>query len=149
MTTLPAAVGHVQNRDTRRPVPARPYTPAAPVAPPPPVAMPEWHWLLEPSHGRGYLSINGTIYQTTEIGFTFDNGQGGRLWDLTKADGTTYRLCADHDADLTCDCPDATYRERTCKHVLALQAGFNELNRLERLRNWLAATLPIIAGCPF
>jgi hypothetical protein len=56
-----------------------------------------------------------------------------RLWDLTKSDGTTHRLCRDRDGDLACNCPDATYRERACKHVQALIAAYSELDRAERL----------------
>lgn len=116
---------------------------------PKPVPMPEWSWLLRPTNGRGYLVIAQTTYQVTEQQFEFHNGMGGRLWDLMKSDGTTYRITLNHDDDLVCDCPDSTYRNHTCKHALALQAAFNELNRLARLDAWLAAMEPVPADCPF
>jgi hypothetical protein len=70
----------------------------------------QWAWLIRPGADLvGYLAINGTAYQVSEQQFDHD-GYADRLWDLRKSDGTTYRLCRDRDQDLTCDCPDATYR---------------------------------------
>ena len=76
----------------------RVYRPA-----PSPAAPPSWEWLLTPDNGQGFLEINGTLYKVTEFGFTYDNGAGGRLWKLRKADGTEYQLTQTADADLACD----------------------------------------------
>jgi hypothetical protein len=64
---------------------------------------------------RGCLEINGPGYLVT---IHRDRGrlvgyQLCRLTDLSK--------CYDMDAERgTCDCPDATYRQRQCKHLLRL-----------------------------
>jgi hypothetical protein len=97
----------------------------------------DWAWLLRPGVDLvGYLAINGVAYQVREEQFDHD-GMADRLWDLRKPDGTTYRLCRDRDADLTCDCPDATYRGRACKHVHAVQAAYAQLGREQRLADFL------------
>jgi len=46
------------------------------------------------------------------------------LWQLTKTDGTVYRVRLGDKP--SCTCPDHTYRRRVCKHasaLLALQAA--------------------------
>jgi hypothetical protein len=66
----------------------------------------------------GVLQINGTAYTVTAL----TNEQTGQIegYRLVKQDGTTY----DVDAHWwTCDCPDAVYRNRECKHVKALRAA--------------------------
>src|SRR5262249_37452930 len=85
-----------------------------------------WEWLMRPVRGRGYLRINDTLYQVTEQESEYESGWGGRLWDLEKPDGTTYRLVIDRDDTLTCDCPDAVYREHehTCKHGLCVREAY-------------------------
>jgi hypothetical protein len=117
------------------PAASKPTAPAPVVRP-----MPEWSWLVRPRAGVGYLTIAGTIYQTTETQFEHDNGMASMLWDLRKPDGTTYRICLDAEDRLCCDCPNAIYRERecSCKHALCLAAGLNELSRLAQLDRWLA-----------
>jgi len=121
----------------------RVYRPA-----PSPAAPPSWEWLLTPDNGQGFLEINGTLYKVTEFGFTYDNGAGGRLWKLRKADGTEYQLTQTADADLACDCPDATYRGRECKHVLAVREAYAALDRSDRLGRWLAAMETPADVCP-
>jgi hypothetical protein len=105
----------------------------------PPAARPlTWYWLLRPQVDLvGYLAINGAAYQVREQQFEYETGMAGRLWDLRKPDGTTYRLTLNHDGDLACDCPDATYRGRACKHVHAVQAAYEQLDREERLAAFL------------
>jgi hypothetical protein len=90
-----------------------------------------WSWLQEPRNGRGYLRIGGTLYQVTEQEFEHESGWGGWLADLMKPDGTTYRIVLDRDGDLTCDCPDAVYRDREhcCKHARAVREAFDALDR--------------------
>ncbi len=44
-----------------------------------------------------------------------------RAFSLRKADGTVYHLGQDEHGP-ACDCPDATFRERLCKHARALIA---------------------------
>jgi hypothetical protein len=85
------------------------------------------------------LTIGEALYQLSEIEFTYENGQGGRLWLVRKPDGTEYQITLNRDGDLCCDCPDATFRHRetTCKHVSALKAALEQLDREERLACWL------------
>ena len=115
---------------------------------PAPVSF-KWH--VRPSSGPGLLEINGTLYLVTEQQFEHENAVGGRLWDLKKADGITYRLALNADADLACDCPHAVYRhaETTCKHVRGLMPALEELDRQERLERFLAPGGPTPDDVPF
>jgi hypothetical protein len=73
-----------------------------------------WRWLRRIGEGdpeTGLLDINGTTYGVIPF-------PGG--YRLVKADGTAYDV---HGETWACDCPDATYRERQCKHALALRAA--------------------------
>ena len=66
----------------------------------------------------GVLAINGTNYTVTVL-----RGQSGvEGYRKAKVDGTTYDIAAAADR-WTCDCPDATYRQRECKHSAALRAA--------------------------
>jgi hypothetical protein len=112
-------------------------------------AFPAWEWLCRPTNGQGFLAIAGTTYMTRETQFEHDNGMGGRLWELRKADGTAYTLTVNADAELACDCPDATYRHRECKHVTSLKAALAELDRRAALDRWLGAMEPVPADAPF
>jgi hypothetical protein len=59
----------------------------------------------------GLLEINGQLYGVVAV-------DGG--YQLVKPDGTVY------DVDGTtwsCTCPDATWRQRECKHAKALRAA--------------------------
>jgi hypothetical protein len=50
---------------------------------------------------------------------------GGKVYgvELTRfGTGEKYRVTLDGDA-FTCDCPDAVYRQRSCKHVRALHSS--------------------------
>jgi hypothetical protein len=48
-------------------------------------------------------------------------------YTLDRLDGKTY----DIDAETwQCDCPDSTYRERACKHSLALRAGLKAIGQV-------------------
>jgi hypothetical protein len=68
--------------------------------------------------GVGVLDINGAVYTVTLL------HQDGRViaYRLEKLDGATYDIDATAPQWI-CDCPDATYRQRACKHVKALQAA--------------------------
>jgi hypothetical protein len=68
--------------------------------------------------GTGVLAINGTDYTVTVLR-NQDRVTGYRL---QKLDGTVYDIDAGRE-QWGCDCPDATYRERQCKHVKALRAA--------------------------
>jgi hypothetical protein len=95
-----------------------------------------WSWLVRPGAGLvGFLRINDTLYRVSEQQFTYDNGLAGRLWDLTKSDGTNYRLTETAEGELACDCQDALYRqhEHTCKHCTSLRAAYLKLADDERL----------------
>jgi hypothetical protein len=83
-------------------------------------------------------------------GFVLD-GHAGRLWDLTKSDGTVYRLTLDADGDLDCDCPDAVYRGsripgQVCKYGQALTAAYSDLDRYDRLAAFLTEPVAVPAG---
>lgn len=110
----------------------------------------EWSWVFRPSYNPdnnttvGYLRIGSTIYCVREVIFTHPDESGGRLWQLTKGDDTQYQACVNPaTGDLECDCPDATYRERPCKHVMAVQAAYGLIDTLVAI----ASAVP--ADCPF
>jgi hypothetical protein len=66
----------------------------------------------------GVLAINGQQYTVTVL-----RGPNGIVgYRLGKDDGKTYDIDATAEV-WKCDCPDATYRERACKHVKALQVA--------------------------
>jgi hypothetical protein len=76
-------------------------------------------WILPIGEtGTGVLEINGTAYEVTV--FKEEGGVAG--YRLQKFNGPAYDIDARLD-QWTCDCPDATYRERECKHVKALRAA--------------------------
>jgi hypothetical protein len=50
------------------------------------------------------------------VGFTLTKFNSGQRYQVTF-DGETWE----------CDCPDCTFRERTCKHVLALHSALTKL----------------------
>jgi hypothetical protein len=68
--------------------------------------------------GTGVLAINGTDYTVTSL----QNQDRVTGYRLQKLSGTVYDIDASRE-QWGCDCPDATYRERQCKHVKALQAA--------------------------
>jgi hypothetical protein len=71
--------------------------------------------------GTGVLEINGTSYTVTVL-----RGPSGVVgYRLGKDDGKTYDIDATGET-WKCDCPDATYRERECKHVKALRAALRK-----------------------
>jgi hypothetical protein len=70
-------------------------------------------------HGvcRLTLVINATAYAVRPVRSDWH----ARAWSLRKADGTVYHLAAgEHGPE--CDCPDATFRDRPCKHIRSMQA---------------------------
>jgi YD repeat-containing protein len=107
----------------------------------------EWAWVIPPAADLvGYLDIRGTIYRVSEQQFEYDSGLAGRLWDVRKPDGTTYRVTLDADGALACDCPDATYRERECKHCRHVRDAYAELARVAALDAFLT---PAPIDAPF
>jgi hypothetical protein len=129
-----------------RPSPRQPQQPPAPKP-----AEARWGWGQRPRAGRGYLQINSVMYQVDEHEFEHESGWDGRLWDLTKADGTTYRVVLDREDVLTCDCPDATYRphrEHCCKHCTALREAYQWLED-QQARETAAAEYPAGVEPPF
>ncbi len=137
MVSLPPAPRPVTRNQTNR-------RPAA-------TAFPAWEWLMQPVNGQAFLALAGTAYLVAEAQFDHSNGQGGRLWELRKADGTTYRLAVDVEGELACDCPDALYRHRehTCKHATCLRAALADLDRRAALDHFLRACEPVPADVPF
>jgi hypothetical protein len=63
------------------------------------------------------LAIGPTSYTVRPIPSAWHS----RAFALRKADGTVYHLGQDEHGP-ACDCPDATFRERLCKHARALIA---------------------------
>ena len=65
------------------------------------------------------LAINDAEYFVT-----VHRDRDGRAlgYRLERRDGTAYDIDAT-GPDWQCDCPDATYRQRECKHARALRAA--------------------------
>lgn len=79
-----------------------------------PVKPASWRWVRrigEVDPDVGVLEINGTLYGIYAH-------QGG--FRLVKGDGTAYDVSGE---TWQCDCPDAVFRGRQCKHSLALKAA--------------------------
>lgn len=69
-----------------------------------------------PEGQAGFVRVNEAVYMLLPLA---DRGQLVG-WRFTKSDGKVYDVdCA--KAAWTCDCPDAQYRHRSCKHVAALR----------------------------
>jgi hypothetical protein len=66
------------------------------------------------------LDIRGTVYKVT----VFRKDSNVVRYRLRKRGGRTYDIDATKEP-WTCDCPDATHRQRECKHVAALRAELN------------------------
>lgn len=63
-------------------------------------------------------------YLVSEFPISRDFDGRGFHYEKLGGDGSKYNvlICnAGHDKD-TCDCPDATFRERRCKHMAAVRA---------------------------
>src|SRR5262245_29377015 len=98
---------------TRLPRPVKPASGSCKL-----VRAPLYPGEILPRGAPGLVEVNGACYRLEAIA---DRGAPVRGYRLTKADGTA---C---DVDLSCghpscDCPDATYRQRACKHLLAVLA---------------------------
>jgi hypothetical protein len=76
-------------------------------------------------HGVGVLLINGKPY-TVETLLGSDQVLAG--YRLTKDDQTTYDIDTT-GTDWQCSCPDATYRERECKHCKGLRAALAAIGK--------------------
>jgi hypothetical protein len=112
-----------------------------PVPPSPPATPQPFQWLMKPQAGWGLLQIGQTVYAVHECHFEQDNGQMCFCVRLRRSAGQVeYQICQDRDNDLACDCPDATYRERECKHVHAVRDAYAQLDRDRRLDDFLADT---------
>lgn len=91
--------------------------PSTPRGPSKPVPAPEVRWL-----GEGLLDINGKSYAVEPI--YADRGDVLLGYRLRTEDGDVY------DIDLqaqTCDCADATFRQRRCKHLQGLAIALESL----------------------
>jgi hypothetical protein len=81
-----------------------------------PVKPVSWRWVRRIGEGEaeiGLLEINGTLYGVYAV-------PGG--YRVIKADSTAYDV---NGQTWECDCPDATFRGRECKHSKALRAAFS------------------------
>jgi hypothetical protein len=96
-----------------------------------------WKWLVRPVRRQGLLQIGQTLYLVTDVELDHENGMCGRIWQLKKADGSEYQITLDRSGELACDCPDATYRQRQCKHVPAVVEAYSELDRAADLERFL------------
>jgi hypothetical protein len=120
------------------PVPAKPDNPA-PDGPPIAAAARPYQWLMPPRGGWGLLQIGETVYAVHECHFDDPDGRTCFCVRLRRQAGLIeYRLCLNRDNELACDCPDATYRDRECKHVHAVRDGYAQLDRERRLADFLA-----------
>jgi hypothetical protein len=92
-------------------------------------------WLRQPTPRRNgwtgaVLDIEGTTY-SAECFFVADAGHVWQIVDLTKRDGTTYRLSFGRGGE-HCDCPQSVYRRCRCKHVATVRAALDWLEAKER-----------------
>lgn len=76
-------------------------------------------------HGLGRLAITsitsrGPVVAEYDVGAHLDHQGKVTGYRLVKDDDEAYDLPADLSS---CTCADATYRERECKHLLALKAA--------------------------
>lgn len=92
-------------------------------------------WLVSPHYNgtpalQGTLAINGMAYAVGEL---LDDDQSRVGWELRKqADGETravYHVDTTTPFSACCDCADATFRDRPCKHVKALAAALAIIGR--------------------
>jgi hypothetical protein len=77
-----------------------------------------WVVPIGPVSHTGVLEINQTVYTVTVL--YLDGRVSG--YRLEKLDGPTYDIDATAQ-EWRCDCPDATYRNRECKHVKVLRVA--------------------------
>jgi hypothetical protein len=107
--------------------------------PSPPAPVQPWKWLLPPVNGQGILQIGQSAYLVTETHFEHENGQVCFCVQLKRQNCEhVYQICADRDHELRCDCPDSVYRDRECKHCAAVRDAYADLDRQDRLSDFLA-----------
>jgi hypothetical protein len=99
------------------------------------------------------LQIGDTTYAVHECHFDDADGRTCFCVRLRRHAGEVeYQLCLNRDNDLACDCADATYRRRECKHVHAIRDAYADLDRERRLMDFLddatAELDQIMADCP-
>jgi hypothetical protein len=95
--------------------------------------------LIKPLHGWGLLQIGDKTYAVHECHFDDADGRTCFCVRLRRHAGEIeYQLCQNRDNDLACDCPDATYRQRQCKHASAVTDAYAQLDRDRRLDDFLA-----------
>jgi hypothetical protein len=112
------------------------YPKPAPQSPP---ATPQpFEWLMPPQAGFGMLRIGTTTYAVREVEYDEPNGRQRMLVRLAKMDGTVYQLTPDADDLMQCDCADSVFRQRRCKHSLAIVDAYADLNREQRLADFIA-----------
>jgi hypothetical protein len=78
----------------------------------------KWVVPIGPVSHTGVLEINRTVYTVTVL--YLDGRTAG--YQLEKLGGPVYDIDATAP-EWRCDCPDAIYRERECKHVRAVRAA--------------------------
>jgi hypothetical protein len=113
-----------------------------PVPQSPSVTPKPWRWLWTPHHGWGVLQIGDTPYVVREQHFTDPDGRTCFCVSLRRNGAEAdYQLCLNRDNELACDCPDATYRDRECKHVHAVRDAYSQLDRARRLADFVSGSV--------
>lgn len=78
-------------------------------------------WLPDAPNGNHCLEINGCAYELEDV-------PGGTALCHFDRNGEVVRYVIDRtQRQWRCSCPDATYRRRECKHVLAIRAALAAL----------------------
>jgi hypothetical protein len=94
---------------------------------------------MKPQAGWGMLQIGQTVYAVHECHFDDADGRTCFCVRLRRQGAELeYQLCQNRDNELACDCPDATYRQHSCKHVAAVTDAYAALDRDQRLADFIA-----------
>jgi hypothetical protein len=111
-----------------------------PVPQSPPATPQPFKWLWAPRQGFGVLQIGQSVYVVHECHFDDDNGRQCFCVRLRRHGAEyEYQICQTRDNDLTCDCADSVYRQRECKHVAAVRDAYAQLDRQQRLDDFMAS----------
>jgi hypothetical protein len=123
------------------PVYPKSVPPSAPAKPQPF----QWVWPVEA--GWGVLQIGRSVYVLHEHHYEDPDGRVVFCVRLKRRGAECeYQVTPNRDGDLACDCADATYRDRECKHVIAVRDAYAQLDRDRRLSDFLADDDPVV--CP-
>src|SRR5262245_11085358 len=83
----------------------------------------QWVWPVEA--GFGVLQIGKSVYVLHEHHYEDPDGRVVFCVRLRRRGAECeYQVTPNRDGDLACDCADATYRDRACKHVHAVRDAY-------------------------